>query len=370
MSEPEPLQQVDRTYVWYRGGKLSYFAGCDYFRMSTHPRVNKALKVGVERFGLNVAASRLTTGNHVLYRELEEKLADFFGAPDALMVANGYMAGIIAAEALAGTFSHALLDEKAHPSLWDAARFLDCPMLQFKHRDLADFARAVNRCGRMSRLLVLTDGLFAHDGSVAPLKEYLNLLPKDGVVLLDDAHAAGILGRRGRGMVEHAQVSRRQVIQAVTLSKAFGIYGGAILGSKALRNRLIRKSRSYAASTPMPLPLVNAALEALKILKRDQSFTRRLVQNTQYVREALSGGGFNLPAAPGPILALHYKRATVVSELKRALLAARIHPPFICYPGGPKAGYFRFVISSEHSLSQLDRLVKVLNSKPTFRQLV
>src|SRR5215467_9313129 len=126
MTEPEPLQQVERTYVRFGGRKLSYFSGCDYFRLASHPEVIAALKEGVEKYGLNVAASRLTTGNHVLYGQLEKKLARFFDVESALLVSGGYVTNLIVAQALAGTFSHAIVDEKAHPSLWDASGLLDC----------------------------------------------------------------------------------------------------------------------------------------------------------------------------------------------------------------------------------------------------
>src|SRR5206468_8229519 len=108
MTESEPLQQLDRTYVRFHGRKLSYFSGCDYFRLASHPRVIAALQDGVKKYGLNVAASRLTTGNHVLYRQLEERLADFFCAENALLVSTGYLTNLAAAQALARNFSHAL----------------------------------------------------------------------------------------------------------------------------------------------------------------------------------------------------------------------------------------------------------------------
>jgi len=122
MTEPEPLQQTDRTYVRFRQRKLSYFSGCDYFRLASHPRVMAAMQAGVKKYGLNVAASRMTTGNHVLYRELEAQLADFFAAESALLVSCGYMTNLVVAQALTGHFSHALIDASAHPSLADARK--------------------------------------------------------------------------------------------------------------------------------------------------------------------------------------------------------------------------------------------------------
>src|SRR5882724_4626827 len=155
MTEPAPLQQIERTYVRFGKRKLSYFGGCDYFRLASHPKVIAALHKGADRYGLNVAASRLTTGNHALYYKLEDELAAFFAVESATLISGGYLANLVVAQALAGNFSHALIDEKAHPSLSDAARFLDCPVLEFKHRDAAALERVVRRCGPGAKLILL-----------------------------------------------------------------------------------------------------------------------------------------------------------------------------------------------------------------------
>ncbi len=369
MTEPEPLQQIDRTYVRFHQRKLSYFSGCDYFRLASHPRVLAALRAGAKQFGLNVAASRLTTGNHLLYRQLEQRLARFFDAPSALFVSSGYMANLVVAQAIAGNFSHALIDERAHPSLVDTARFLDCPVLRFKSRDVEDLAGAVKRCGPEAKLILLTDGLFSHDGSAAPLREYLRVLPVDAVLLVDDAHGAGVLGRSGKGALEHAGVGRRRFIQTVTLSKAFGAYGGAILGTAALRRRILSRSQLFIGSTPLPLPLASAALESLELLSKDKNLKRRLAENSDYLKMALREAGFAVPQNPGPIVALVPRRRSAVDDVKRALLAAQIYPPFIQYTGPPASGYFRFVISSEHTRPQLDTLAQVLTGPAARRGL-
>jgi 7-keto-8-aminopelargonate synthetase-like enzyme len=358
--EPEPLQQIDRTYVRFGQRKLSFFSGCDYFRLASHPRVTAALPAGLKKYGLNVAASRLTTGNHVLYRELETQLADFFAAESALLVSSGYVTNLVVTQALAGSFSHALIDDCAHPSLSDAARFLDCPVLQFKSQAAPALATVVHRCGPGAKLLLLTDGMFSHDGSAAPLAEYLHVLPKDAMILVDDAHGAGVLGRSGKGTVEHAGVSRRRIIQTLTLSKAFGAFGGAILGTARLRQRILDRSRAFVGSTPPPLPLANAALESVRILGSDRSLRQRLLGNSTYVKAALRKAGLPLAETPGPIVRLLPRHASAATRLHRALLTADIYPPFIKYPGGPPSGYFRIVISSEHSRPQLDALLDVL----------
>jgi len=328
--------------------------------LGSHPDVLHAVHEGVERFGINVAASRLTTGNHPLYRVMEKRLAAFFGAEDAVLIPTGYMTDTVVAQALASSYSHVLIDRASHPALVDASKFLDCPVIEFKHRDPADLARVVARCGPQTKLLVLTDGMFSHDGSAAPLAEYLEVLPKDALLLVDDAHGAGVLGRSGKGAIEHAGVSRRRIIQTVTLSKAFGAYGGAILGTVQLRQRVLNRSQMFVGSTPLPLPLANAALTGVRLLRANPGLRRRLVENAAYVKKALREAGLALAETPGPIVPLVRQRPGEAARLQRALLGAGIFPPFIQYPGGPPNGYFRFVISSEHSRAQLEGLIQVL----------
>lgn len=361
MTKLEPLQQLARNHVRFRGRKLLYFSGCDYFRLASHPAVLKAARDGLKKFGLNVAASRLTTGHHEIYEQLESLLAKFFAAEDALLVASGYLTSAIVAQALAGNFSHALVDERAHPALLDAAFQLNCPILKFKHRDTGDFARAVARCGQGARPIVLTDGMFSHDGSVAPLKKYLKLLPRDGLLLVDDAHGAGVLGKNGRGTPEFENVSRRRIVQCVTLSKAFGVYGGAILGTPELREKIFARSRAFIGSTPPPLPLANAALQSVKILGANKSFRQRLNRNADFVKAMLRKSGVKFPEAPGPIVRLQIESESEIAALKKDLLAAGIYPPFLKYHGVTE-GYFRFVISSEHTRAQLNKLTAVLTA--------
>ncbi len=359
MTEAEPLQQINRTHVRHRGRKLAYFGGCDYFRLASHPNIRQAVRDGLRRYGLNVAASRVTTGNHELYPALERALARFFGAESALLTTTGYITNLVVAQGLAGQFSHALIDERAHVALHDAAQLLNCPVLTFRHRDPGHFAATLQRCGRAARPIVLTDGMFSRDGSVAPLRAYQKLLPRDGLLMVDDAHGAGTLGRTGKGSVELEQISRDRLIQNITLSKAFGVYGGAILCSRELRAKLT-DSHLFIGSTPLPLPLAHAAGQALELLRQDKSLRPRLAANAHLVKSALRQAGFDLPEAPGPIVSLQFAKAIHTAQLKRALLAAGILPPFVNYHHGPATGYFRIVISSEHSHRQLAALVNTL----------
>ena len=360
MTEPDALQFVGENEVRFRRRILTYFSGCDYFRLARDPRLAAAAKKSLREHGLNVAASRRTTGNHKIYARLEAELASFFGAEAALVFPDGYLAPMAAAQALAGEFTHALIDEFAHGALMDAARMLDCPVKTFRHRDAASVARLVSKCGRNARPIILTDGMFAHDGSVAPLRAYLKLLPPHGVILMDDAHGAGVLGRDGRGSLEHEGVGRKQIIQCATLSKAFGAFGGVVLGSRTLREKILANGRSFTGTTPLPPPLAGAALAALKILRSEPARRKRLFLNLSFVRKKLRAAGWDVGETPGPIVRLPAMSEPGVIELKQHVLAAGIYPPFLKYSGASVRGIFRFVIASEHSQAQLDRLVAVL----------
>ena len=360
MIEPEPLQLVGTNEVRWRNRTLVYFSGCDYFRLSRHPKVALATRAALAKNGLNVAASRLTTGNHEIYAQLETELAAFFDAESALILSDGYLAPMAVAQALAGEFSHAFIDEFSHVALRDATTMLNCPVKTVKHRDVSALARALSKCGPGARPVILTDGMFAHDGSVAPLTEYLKILPSQGRILVDDAHGAGVLGATGKGSLEHEGVSRERIIQCATLSKAFGAYGGVVLGTRALRKQILARSHLFAGTTPLPLPLAGAAIAALRLLRSEPARRKKLSRSVAYFRSQLSGSGWKIPETPGPIVRLPLMGPKAAADLKRRLLTAGIYPPFLKYGQTSAAGFFRFVISSEHTRAQLDRLASVL----------
>jgi 8-amino-7-oxononanoate synthase len=361
MTEAEHLEFIGDNEVRLRHRTLAYFSGCDYFRLARHPKVKQAARTSLAHNGLNVAASRRTTGNHKIYAQLETSLAGFFGAETALVFPDGYLAPIAVAQALAGQFTHALVDELAHGALLDAARMLDCPVKKFKHRDSAGLSKLVAQCGRAARIIVLTDGMFSHDGSVAPLWEYLKILPERGMILVDDAHGVGVLGAQGRGSLEHENVDRQRIIQCATLSKALGVYGGMVLTSRAWREKILERSRVFVGTTPLPPPLAGAALTSLQILRSEPARRVRLFKNLSFARKSLRKAGWEISDTPGPIIRLPAMSEARAGDLKKRLLAVGIYPPFLKY-GASAKGYFRFVLASEHTREQLDRLIAVLST--------
>jgi 8-amino-7-oxononanoate synthase len=354
------LRLAGRTHVDDGKQRLLYFGGCDYFRFSRHPRVLQAIRSTLRRDGLSVAASRTTTGNHPIYETLEGELAAFFKRPASVLLPNGYSTNLAVGEALAGRYSAALIDERAHGSLWQAAERLHCRVLPFRHRDPAGLAKVLQTLRRSDAAILLTDGMFALTGFIAPLAAYRALLPRNAVILVDDAHGAGVHGANGRGTVELEGLATPQLIQTVTLSKAFGAYGGAVLGSSALCTRVKKRSPTFQGSTPLPLPLAEAARVALRLLHQEPQVRQRLDRNRRALQGRLRQAGVVIPDSPSPILALELRRRQDAPVVVEALRARLIYPSFVRYGPGPAYGCFRFVLSSAHSRVQVDELASAL----------
>ncbi len=356
---PPPLRAASRTEVWAGRRRLTYFGGCDYFRLSSHPQVVAAANRAAREFGLGVAASRRTTGNHPLYEELEQSLAVFFGVEAARLVGTGYVTNLIVAQALAGDFTHLLLDAGAHPSLHDAAALITIPCRPYRAGDAADAVRQQRHLPAQARCLVLTDGINATSGSAAPLGELRAGLRPETWLLVDDCHGLGTVGPTGRGTVELAGLGPERRLQTGTLSKAFGAFGGFILGPRAVIARL-NNSRLFTGSTPPPLPLVAAALESLKLLRTRPALRERLNRNVATVKSALHAAGRLDAITPGPICRVVPRDAEDEARLRRRLLRAGVFPSFLNYPGVPAGGAFRFTLSSKHARDQIQALIGAL----------
>ena len=359
--EPPPLRQFSPTEVEFRGRRLTYFGGSDYFRLSWHGQVRAAVAQAAAEEGHDVAASRMTTGNHPLYAELERSLARFFGFPAALITASGYSAPLTAAQAMSGLVTHAIVDERAHSCLKDAARLLGVATVFFPHHGVAGLKQALQTCGKQAKPLVLTDGLSPLEGTAPPLAEYLAVLPPDGWLLLDDAHGVGTLGRRGRGVIDGLARRDPRVLLTLTMSKALGTYGGAVLGPKWLRERALTQSGMHSGSTPLPPPLAAGALASLELLRAGGTEWRtRLQANARGVKESFCANRPDWLARPGPTFSVALRDVQRQKHFRGKLLSSGIYPTLIRYRNGPADAFFRFAISSEHSVAQLAALGNVL----------
>ncbi len=366
----DELALAGLNHLIWRGRRLLHFSGCDYFRLARSTRLVASAASLMNKEGLNVAASRITTGNRSLYAKLEESLAEFFRFTSAVLLNSGYSASLAAAQGLAGTFTHAFVDEWAHGALQDAARYLNCPVMVFRHRDVGHLRSLLAKPGKLSRPVILTDGLFSHDGSVAPLREYMKILPREGRILLDDAHGAGVLGATGGGAAEAAGVGHERIILCASLAKAFGSAGGVVLCDSRIRSQIFERSGIFKGSTPLPPPLAGAALTAARLLQKSASRRFRLHQHTRQVREQLKITGWPIPENPGPIVRLPDLSPAASTCLGSQLLKAGIYPSQLRYSAASESAAFRFVISSEHSVEDLKRLTRALDSFEAFNRLL
>lgn len=366
-SENEATEFVaaDRFYVVRGGRKLLRFAGCDYFHLSEHHDVRTAICTTMAEHGFTVAASRVTTGNHRLYSILESELAQFAGTEAAVLAPTGYVANLMVGQALAGVATHAFIDEFAHASLRDAAVFLGCSIECFAHRNAEDLRARLKRLPASARPVILTDGLFARNGVIAPVREELELLSTRGWLVVDDAHGFGVVGEKGRGSIIWAGANPRspRIIQTVSLSKAVGMFGGAILACARVASLIRQKSGVYAGSTPIPLPIAGGVRAALRVLQTDSSRRYRLARNTAMIKSRLRAVGMVLPETPAPIVSVEVKGdPNRTRQFKEHLVRRGIYPTVSRYPGSSAANRFRFVITSEHQKQHIELLVDALTS--------
>lgn len=346
------------TTVEIGGRELLYFGGCDYLGLAHDPRVVEALRGAALRFGVSAGASRETTGSASAHEALEADLARWLGFEAAVLLPDGYTANLAAAQALAQDGGVALIDQHAHPSLFDAAAAARLRVLPFAH----------GRSDRVLELLsgvdpapavVMTDSAFPLRGEIAPVAELAAAVEDHpgAWLVLDDCHGTGVLGACGRGALERARVSSPRALVTSTLSKALGCYGGFVAGSREAVERVRARSQLYFTTTPIPPALAAAASAALELAFASDARVRRLRENVAYVRER------NAKLAHGgelPVLAIELASAECMRATETAMRGAGILAPYVRYPGGPAEGCIRVAISAAHAKDDLDRLLTAL----------
>ncbi len=351
------LSFIGQTGVLFEGRELTFFGGNDYHRLSRHPEVMQALIEGAQRYGLNTSGSRVTTGNHPLYLQLEAKLAEFCGTEAATLLPAGYMSNAALLEAVVEEFTILFLDEKAHPSLREAATQSGRRVIVFRHYDPLDLMEHCKRLDIADRPLLLTDGVTPNTGDLAPLSMYLTILSRwGGHVQVDDCHGLGVLGATGKGSWEAAGVSRERLYQTGTLSKAFGSFGGLVVGTHALIQAIQTRSMAFVGSTPLPLPVAAAALRSVELLTGSPERIAHLSERALAFKVFLRSLGFRAAAGASPICSVTFFDEARNQVLSQLLLANGLYPSFINYPGCPPGGHFRFTLSGAHTEAQLQAL--------------
>ncbi|MEA3462581.1 MAG: pyridoxal phosphate-dependent aminotransferase family protein [Bacteroidota bacterium] len=364
-SEHLTMESRTGTSVVLNGKSYLYFAGTSYFQLHSHPDLIKAANDATIQYGIGSATTRAISGTTPLLEKIEHKLASYFNTEDAVYLPSGYlssMAGLIALDAMS-LYQLIFLDEGSHYSLVEGARATGKPIINFQNRNLEDLeAKMKKHLGPGQRPLVASDGLFPVMGTLAPIREYLDLAEKfDGVVWVDDAHGVGILGAHGRGSCEALGTPSRRIYLGATLSKAFGAYGGIIAGSGDFIQQVRSGSVMTGSSSPMNAA-VAAGIKGLELVQENQNLRKKLWTNARYLGDALEHMGITseplfIPKMHGtiPIFSFAHKDAATMKAIHNYLLEQGIYTQYTTYKGAGSEGVIRVVVTSSHKKVEMVR---------------
>ncbi len=349
------------NYIQLSDKRYSYFSGNNYLGLSNHPEIKKAAKKSIDRYGLNFAAARQTTGTSEIHLELEKEISDFKNKEDAVVFASGYMANSILLHALKDRYTTIFTDEAAHPSIIDGIPRNTKQIHFFKHCDVQHLEDLLHQ-NKNKQALIITDGIFALTGEISPLNEIHPLADKYGAILVvDDAHATGVLGENGKGTPEYFHLQdAANIYQTETMSKAFGVYGGFISASKEIVSRIRENSRAYLASTSLPPPIVSAACTSVKIVRQQPQLRPALYKKANEIREGVIKLGFHTNEGPTPIIPIFFSSRDKARKLSGYLKENGIIVPCINYPVNMDKFIVRITVSVNHTRDQIEDLLVLL----------
>ncbi len=351
--ELRPLDEVDGVIVRSRGREWVNFSSNDYLGLAGSPALRAALEEGVAKYGAGAGASRLVCGTHRVHLEFEEALADFKRTEAALTFSSGFAVALGTIPALVGAGDTIILDKLCHASLVDAARLSGATIRVFPHNQLAKLERLLTTA--KGRVLVVTESIFSMDGDAAPLREIVELKTRHGAwLLVDEAHAVGVLGPQGRGLGAEIGVDDQIDLKMGTLSKAFGLSGGYLAASRQVIDLLINRARSFIYTTAPPAALAHAALAALDLLRSQQGDLLRhaLHEKVLRVRDFLPGCTGHAAILP-VILGTESDAMSASQHLKDAGFLV----PCIRYPTVARgSARLRVTLSAAHTQNQIGAL--------------
>ena len=336
------------------GKPILAFCSNDYLGLANDPRVIRALQDGAARYGAGSGASHLVCGHSRAHHELEEALAVFTGRERALLFSSGYAANIGVAGALLGKRDAIFQDRLNHASLIDGGLLCGARFQRFAHADIADLGRRLAR-STADRTLVAVDGVFSMDGDIAPLDKLTELAGRYGLItMVDDAHGEGVLGRGGRGIVDHFGLHGRVDVEIGTMSKAFGVMGGMAAGSALLIDYIRQKARTNLFSSALTIPDVAANLASVEILQQSEDLVRKLWANGDLLKRELKAAGFDTAHSETPITPVTTGEAGAAKEFSSKLFEAGVFATAIVFPTVPRGtARIRAMVSAAHSEDDL-----------------
>jgi len=344
------------------GKKALNFCSNNYLGLANHPRIVAAAKKALDQYGVGPGAVRTIAGTMDLHVELDRRLAAFKGVSSAITFQSGFTANLGTIPALVGRGDVIFSDSLNHASIIDGCRLSRAKIIAYQHCDAADLKKQLEEHrGEYARALVVTDGVFSMDGDLAPLDEIYNVTKDyEALLMVDDAHGEGVVGKGGRGIVDHFNLHGKVDVEVGTLSKAFGVMGGVVAGNEKVVTWLHQRGRPFLFSSAMTVPDVAACIEAVNILEESTMLVDKLWDNAKYFKAEMRTLGFDTGESVTPITPVMLGEAPLAQEFSRELYEAGVFGMAIGFPTVPRGkARIRVMISAAHEQEDLDQGLEV-----------
>ncbi len=353
----------NKSQINLNGSEVINLSSNNYLGFASHPRLKKAAIDAVEKYGVGAGAVRTIVGNMDLHEELEKELADFKREEAVMVFQSGLNCNMGTIQAITSKDDLIISDRLNHASIIDGAKLAKASKTVFEHSDMEDLERVLKENqGKYRNMLIITDGVFSMDGDIAKLPEIVELAEKYGALTyVDDAHGSGVLGENGRGTVDHFNLHGRVDFSIGTLSKAIGVVGGYVAGSKVTQEWLSHRGRPILFSTSLPPQAVAPAIEAIKMLKESSEYTDRLWENARFFKEKLAVLGFDTGKSETPITPIIIGDEAKTMEFSRELMKNGVFVSGIVFPTVPKGtGRVRCMVTAGHTKDELAKAVDIM----------
>jgi len=345
------------AWIVVDGKRVLNFCSNNYLGLANDPRLRDAAKRAIDQFGAGPAAVRTIAGTLTLHRELETRLARFKGAEATIAFQSGFASNLGTIAALVGKEDVIFSDELNHASIIDGARLSAAKIVRYAHNDANALEEAIKKETDHRRALIISDGVFSMDGDIAPLPDLVAVAEKhDLLLMVDDAHGEGVLGRGGRGIVDHFKMHGRVDIEIGTLSKAFGVVGGYVAGKKEIVEWLNQRGRPFLFSSALTAADTAACIAGVDILEASTELVDKLWDNARYFKSEMKRLGFDTGKSETPITPVMLGDALLAQKFSRALFDNGVFGMAIGYPTVPQGkARIRVMISAAHAREDLDR---------------
>ncbi len=351
------LESNQEPRVQIGGREVIQLSSNNYLGLTTHPRLRRAAIDAVEKYGAGTGSVRTIAGTFTMHQEFEKKLAEFKHTEAALVFQSGFTANVGVLSSILSEQDVVISDELNHASIIDGIRLTKAARRIYKHADMDNLKKTLIETQNYRKRLVVTDGVFSMDGDIAPLPDIVQLCEQyDALVMVDDAHASGVLGRNGRGSVDHFDLNGRVHIQVGTLSKAIGVLGGYVAGDQVLRDYLIHKARPFLFSTSHPPAVTAACSAAIDVLLEEPELIDRLWENTRFFKKGLANLGFNTGKSETPVTPVIVGEGALAMKFSDRLLELGVFAQGIGYPTVPAdQSRVRTIVTATHTKEDLQQ---------------